>query len=106
MQIEQSFSLQFGLLVSFHGDSVFESLFSSLRAIDVRPVIEVDVEATGLAAVASQFHLNRLQIALPPIQGFEEEPDRPFLATVVGVEIRTVQTWLFKVGLVDIRQVL
>src|SRR5215475_8518571 len=104
MQIAQSLSFQIGFLITLHSDSVLKGGLVSLIAIDRVPVIEVNVKVTGRDAVAFQFHIHGLQIALSPVPDFKAEPDRPFLA-VVEVEIRVVQTGLFKICLVEVGKV-
>lgn len=94
VQIGQSFPLEIGFLVAFHGDSVLvEGVFVSLVARDGLPAIEVDVKLFWLNAPAPQLHVNALQIALPPIRGFKANPHR-LLVAIVSVEIAAIQTEL------------
>ena len=59
----------------------------------------------GLDAVALQFHINGLQIALPPVPDFKAKPHRPFLAIVVAVEIAAIQTELREIRRVEVGQI-
>jgi hypothetical protein len=52
----------------------------------------------------AQLHINALQIALPPVQGFKTKPHRPLVA-IVAVEITAIQTELREVRRVEVVQI-
>lgn len=82
-------------------------MFVSLVARDGVSVIEVNVKLPGLGAfplLARQFHIDALQIALPPIQDFKAKPHRPLVA-IVAVEIAAIQTELREVRRVEVGQI-